>query len=75
MNRRLPPNVRTAFAVCASLVISGCASTNTTPLPDLKRPDADSLLTPAQQQKAIQDLARKKAEEEASALKKIQQSR
>lgn len=63
------------LALWVGLVLGGCASSSSTTLPDLKRQEADSLLTPAQQQKAIADLARKKAEEEAEALKKIQQSR
>ena len=63
------------LALWVGLALGGCASSSSTTLPDLKRQEADSLLTPAQQQKAIADLARKKAEEEAEALKKIQQSR
>jgi hypothetical protein len=66
---------RAAFALCVALSMTACAASSTTPLPELKRPEADRLLTPAQQQQAIQDLARKKTDEEAAAMKKIQQSR
>jgi hypothetical protein len=55
--------------------LSGCAQTNLTPLPDLTPVNAPKAPTPAQQQQAIQDLATKKAEQEAKALKEIQNSR
>jgi hypothetical protein len=46
-----------------------------TPLPDLKPANAAVLLTPAQQKQAIADLARKKTEQEAQAMKDIQATR
>jgi hypothetical protein len=60
----------------ASLVLNGCASgANPPPLPDLKRAEVDGMLTPAQQQQAIAEIARKKAEEDAKALKQIEKTR
>jgi hypothetical protein len=77
--RRLTgPSVRSkavALIALAAASVGGCAQDITTALPDLKRPDADSLLTPAQQQKAIDDLTRKRADEQASAVKQIERSR
>lgn len=55
--------------------MAACAQSSSPPLPDLKPAAADGLMSPAQQQKAIQDLAAKKSAEETEALKKIQQSR
>lgn len=69
------------MAVCAlALGLSGCAQSPlpsmSTPLPDLKPPAAiDSLLTPSQKQKAIDDIAAKKTEAEAAAVKQIEKSR
>ena len=56
-------------------VLGGCTQTISTPLPDLKRSDAGGTLAPAQQQKAIEDLAKKRAEAEAQAVKEIEAKR
>jgi hypothetical protein len=66
-----------ALTTCflAGLAIGGCAQSSSTVLPDLKRSDTKDMLTPAQQQQAIAELARKKAEQEAKALKDIQSTR
>lgn len=73
-----------AVAVWAALAVacSGCAANtpllltpNATPLPDLKRTSTDGMMQPAQQQKAIADMAAKKAEQEAQAIKAIEKSR
>ena len=55
--------------------LTGCAQQNATPLPDLKPRAVDGMLVPAQQQKAINDLARSKAEAQAQAVKQIENSR
>jgi len=44
------------------------------PLADLKRSDGDSMMSANSQQKTIQEIAAKKAAEEAEALKQIQQT-
>jgi predicted small lipoprotein YifL len=70
--------VSTATLVVAIFVmfaLSGCASPNPTQLPDLQQPAADGMLKPDQQQKAIDDLARKKAEEQAKAVRQIERQR
>ena len=59
----------------AAIALAGCAQPNSTPLPDLKPVAADTMLKPAQQQQAINDLARKKAEAEAQAVKTIESQR
>jgi hypothetical protein len=56
-------------------VLAGCAQSISTPLPDLNRPEADGMLMPAQQKKAIEELAQKRAEAEAQAIKQIEQTR
>ena len=65
-----------------TLVCSGCAANtplpltpNAMPLPDLKRTSTDGMMQPAQQQKAIAEMAAKKAEQEAQAVKTIEKSR
>jgi len=65
------------FAVLAltTLVLPGCAASSQTPLPELKPAAADSMLPPAQQQKAIAEIAKKRAEQEQQAVKKIEQTR
>ncbi len=64
------------IALCAlSLTLAACTQSSTTQLPELKRTEADGMLTPAQQQQAIADLARKKSAEEAAAVKQIEKSR
>jgi hypothetical protein len=56
--------------------VTGCAQQQSSvPFPDLTRTSVDGMLTPAQQQAQIAEIARKKAEEEAKALKQIQGSR
>jgi hypothetical protein len=55
--------------------MTACAQPSMTTLPELKRTEADGMLTPAQQQQAIAELARKKAAEEAAAVKQIEKSR
>lgn len=55
--------------------LAGCAQPILTPLPDLKRPVSDGVLVPAEQKKAIDELAQKRAEAEAQAVKQIQNSR
>jgi hypothetical protein len=67
-------SIASAILLLAAL-LSGCAQSIPTPLPDLKRPEADGMLAPAQQKKAIEDLALKKAEAEAQAVKQIEQTR
>lgn len=76
MIKRTAPQAiyRLVLAGAAALVLSACAQSLAPPLPDLTRTSADSLLTPAQQQKAIQDLSAKKSAEEADAAKKIESS-
>ena len=58
-----------------TLLLAACATSNPPPLPDLGRTEADSMMTPAQQQKAIAEMARKQAEAEAKATKQIEQTR
>lgn len=65
---------RLTLAAAAPIALSACAQSIAPPLPDLTRTSADSLMTPAQQQKAIQDLSAKKSAEETEALKKIEGS-
>ncbi len=80
---KLPPapRRRTTIAptflllVCAAAAVSGCAQTISTPLPDLRRPEADGMLVPAQQKQAIEELAQKKAAAEAQAVKQIERGR
>ena len=73
---RPKPSTKVNAAVLAvALALSGCVPSSSTPLPDLKPVAADSMLKPAQQQQAIQDLARKKADEEAQAVKQIEKQR
>ena len=82
-NMKLPPaprrrtNIATAFLllVWAAAALSGCAQTISTPLPDLRRPEADGMLVPAQQKQAIEELAQKKAAAEAQAVKQIERER
>ncbi len=62
------------LAGTASVLLAACAQSLAPPLPDLTRTSSDSMMTPAQQQKAIQDLSAKKSTEEAEALKKIESS-
>lgn len=66
-----------AFAAAGVLAVTlgACAASSTTPLPELAPAAAGSMLPPAQQQKAIEDLAKKKAEQEQLAVKKIEQTR
>jgi hypothetical protein len=59
---------------CGGL-LGGCAQHITTPLPDLIRPDPAAMKTPAQQKEAIDELTRKRTEEEAKAIKDIQSRR
>ncbi len=81
MKFRAAPRRRTIIAaaflllVCAAAALSGCAQTITTPLPDLRRPEADGMLVPAQQKQAIEELAQKKAAAEAQAVKQIESGR
>ena len=78
MNFRPLPRRRTSIAPAFLLLVialTGCAQSIPTPLPDLKRPEADGMLVPAQQKKAIEEIAQKKAEAEAQAVKQIEQSR
>jgi hypothetical protein len=81
-NRRMPfnrcphPHWRClAAAGAVAIVSSACSQSSMTALPDLQRPAADSYLSAEQQQKAVQELAQKKAQSEADALKQIQQKR
>jgi len=72
------PKIRRAnllAAAAAVMALAGCAQSAAPPLPDLTRTTTDSMMTPAQQQKAIQDLAAKKATEETDALNQIKGSR
>lgn len=66
--------VTAAVAFALTFAVGGCTQSLAPPLPDLTRTSNDSLMTPAQQQKAIQDLSAKKGTEEAEALKKIESS-
>lgn len=73
-----PPRRRTSLApvfLVAVTLLGGCTQTISTPLPDLKRSDTGGILAPAQQQKAIDDLTKKKAEAEAQAVKQIEAKR
>ena len=58
-----------------AVTLTGCTQSISTPLPDLKRPEADGMLVAAQQKKAIEEMAQKRAEAEAQAVKQIEQSR
>ena len=58
-----------------SAVMAGCAQNISTPLPDLKRTSTDGMLIPAQQKQAMEEMTRKKVEEEAQAVKQIEKSR
>ena len=55
--------------------MAGCAQNISTPLPDLKRTSTDGMLIPAQQKQAMEEMTRKKVEEEAQAVKQIEKSR
>ena len=57
------------------MALAGCAQNISTPLPDLKRTSTDGMLILAQQKQAMEEMARKKAEEEAQAVKQIEKSR
>ncbi len=58
------------------LALGACAQAGSpTPLPDLKRTSVDGMLTPAQQQQQIAEIARRKAEQEAAAVKTIEKTR
>lgn len=57
------------------VLVAGCSTPNPTPLPDLSQPGNDRLLKPAQKQKAIEDMALKKAQEQADAVKQIERQR
>jgi hypothetical protein len=75
-----PPLPRTMTSISPAIllltaVLAGCAQSIPTPLPDLNRPEADGMLMPAQQKKAIEELAQKRAEAEAQAIKQIEQTR
>jgi hypothetical protein len=63
-----------ALTVGVAALLGACAS-NAPPLPDLKRPEVDGMMTPAQQQQAIADLARKKDAEQVQATKAIEKTR
>lgn len=76
----LPPLPQPRTSVISAMLLlaamlAGCAQSISTPLPDLKRPEADGMLVPAQQKKAIEDLAQKRTEAEAQAVKQIEQTR
>ena len=74
-NRALPI-ARTALSICTlALMLASCMQSSQTALPELKRTEVDGMLTPAQQQQAISELARKKAADEAAAVKQIEKSR
>lgn len=61
--------------LCGALVLPGCApSTGGAELPSLER-DRRQLLSKAEQQKAIVDLARAKEDEIAAAQRRIEKSR
>ena len=68
-------SIATALLCGAALGMSACAQSNPPPLPDLKPASPDAMMTPAQQHKAIEEMAAKKSAEEADALKKIQETR
>jgi uncharacterized membrane protein len=78
--KKFSPSPRRRASIAPVILIimtalTGCAQSIPTALPDLKRPDADGMLVPAQQKKAIEELAQKKAETEAQAVKQIENSR
>ena len=56
--------------------LGGCApGANAPALPDMKQPQVDGMMTPAQQQQEIAEMARKKADQDAKAQQQIQQTR
>ena len=65
----------TLFFMLLAVTLTACTQSISTPLPDLKRPEADGMLVAAQQKKAIEEMAQKRAEAEAQAVKQIEQSR
>jgi ABC-type uncharacterized transport system auxiliary subunit len=76
----LPPLPRLRISAISAILLfaamlAGCAQSIPTQLPDLKRPEADGMLVPAQQKKAIEEMAQKRAEAEAQAVKQIEQTR
>lgn len=63
------------IAACFALALSGCASSITTPLPDLPKSHVSSSMTPQDRQKAVDELTRardmngKEAEEQIESSK------
>ena len=70
-----PITISVAFFSLFLTALAGCTQSISTPLPDLTRPQADGMLVAAQQKKAIEELAQKRAETEAQAVKQIEKSR
>jgi len=61
--------------IAAGLMLGGCASTVSTPLPDLPSPRASTSLTQQQQHQAVDELTRAGATHERQAEEQIENSR
>ena len=64
-----------AAGVAAGLALGGCASTISTPLPDLPGSHASTSLTQQQQRQAVDELTRAGATHEHQAEQEIENSR
>ncbi|MFA5901244.1 MAG: hypothetical protein WC829_19250 [Hyphomicrobium sp.] len=63
------------FAACFALALGGCASTISTPLPDLPTSHISSAMSPQEHQKAVDELTRARDTHALEAEKQIESSR
>lgn len=61
-----------ALAIAAAM-LAGCSSGNSTRLPDLE-PVSKSVMSPAEQERAIKDMLARKESHEAKAIEEIKKS-
>ena len=62
-------------AVCTALILGGCASGITTPLPELPRSNVSTAMSPQERQRAVDELNRAGATHEQDAERQIESSR